>query len=94
MNWIDDYRATRMSAADAVALIHSGDRVYYAGNAAIPQALVRALAGRRDELHADRQAFRTNPTGKRASRQPEHARKAQEIGMAIARMARIVAIAL
>jgi 4-hydroxybutyrate CoA-transferase len=50
VNWIDDYKAKRMSAAAAVALIKSGDRVYYAGNAAIPQALVRALAQRRDEL--------------------------------------------
>jgi 4-hydroxybutyrate CoA-transferase len=50
VNWMDDYKAKRMSAADAVALVQSGDRVYYAGNAAIPQALVRALALRRDEL--------------------------------------------
>ena len=50
MNWMDDYKSKRMSAADAVALVHSGDRLYYAGNAAIPQALVRALAVRRDEL--------------------------------------------
>lgn len=35
---------------EAVRLIQSGDRVYYGGNAAIPQALVRALAARRDEL--------------------------------------------
>jgi acyl-CoA hydrolase len=33
-----------------VGRVNSGDRVYYGGNAAIPQALVRALARRRDEL--------------------------------------------
>jgi 4-hydroxybutyrate CoA-transferase len=51
VTWIDDYKSKRMSAADAVRLVHSGDRLYYAGNAAIPQALVRALAERRDELN-------------------------------------------
>jgi acyl-CoA hydrolase len=50
MNWMDDYKAKRMSAADAVARVKSGDRVYYAGNAAIPFSLVRALADRRDQL--------------------------------------------
>jgi acyl-CoA hydrolase len=50
MNWFDDYKAKLMSAAQAVQKIQSGDRVYYGGNAAIPQALVRALAERRDEL--------------------------------------------
>jgi acyl-CoA hydrolase len=50
MNWLDDYKSKLRSPADAVGGIKSGDRVYYAGNAAIPQALVRALADRRDEL--------------------------------------------
>ena len=50
MNWMDDYRSKCMSAAQAVAKIQSGNHVYYAGNAATPQALVRALAQRRDEL--------------------------------------------
>jgi len=50
MNWVDTYKAKRRSAAEAVQIVKSGDRVYYAGNAAIPQALVRALAERRDEL--------------------------------------------
>ena len=50
MRWLDDYKAKLKSPADAVALIGSGDRVYYGGNAAIPRALVRALADRRDEL--------------------------------------------
>jgi len=50
MNWVADYRSKMRSAEEAVAFIKSGDRVYYGGNAAIPQALVRALAGRRAEL--------------------------------------------
>jgi acyl-CoA hydrolase len=50
MNWLDDYRSKLKSPAEAVEKIESGDRVYYAGNAAIPQALVRALAERKDEL--------------------------------------------
>jgi 4-hydroxybutyrate CoA-transferase len=51
MNWLDDYKSKLRNPADAVGMIRSGDRVYYGGNAAIPQALVRALAERRDELH-------------------------------------------
>jgi acyl-CoA hydrolase len=50
MNWVDDYRAKLTDPSDAVRIIRSGDRVYYGGNAAIPQALVRALAERRSEL--------------------------------------------
>jgi acyl-CoA hydrolase len=50
MSWSDDYQAKRRTAAEAVQLIRSGDRVYYAGNAAIPYALVRALAERHGEL--------------------------------------------
>jgi acyl-CoA hydrolase len=50
MSWLDDYRGKLRTAPEAVATVESGDRVYYGGNAAIPQALVRALAERRDEL--------------------------------------------
>jgi 4-hydroxybutyrate CoA-transferase len=50
MNWMDDYKSKCMSAEDAVARIQSGNCVYYAGNAATPKGLVRALAQRRDEL--------------------------------------------
>ncbi len=50
MNWLDHYKAKLTSAEEAVKLVTSGDRVYYGGNAAIPQALVNALAARRDEL--------------------------------------------
>ncbi len=50
MSWVDAYKQKLVSLEDAVGLINSGDRVYYGGNAAIPQALVRALAERHDEL--------------------------------------------
>ena len=50
MNWLDDYKSKLKTPAEAVAVINSGDRVYYAGNAAIPQTLVQALADRKDEL--------------------------------------------
>ena len=50
MNWLDDYKSKLQSPAEAVGYIKSGDRVYYGGNAAIPQTLVRALADRRAEL--------------------------------------------
>jgi acyl-CoA hydrolase len=50
MNWLDDYRSKLCTPEQAVEKISSGDRVYYAGNAAIPQTLVQALAERKDSL--------------------------------------------
>ena len=50
MSWIDDYRSKLGSAAGVVSCIKSGDRVYYGGNAAIPQALVKALSERAGDL--------------------------------------------
>ncbi len=50
MSWVADYRAKMRTAEEAVSFVKSGDRVYYGGNAAIPQTLVRALAARRAEL--------------------------------------------
>jgi acyl-CoA hydrolase len=50
MKWLADYKAKLRSAEEAVGIIKSGDRVYYGGNAAIPQTLVRALAARKTEL--------------------------------------------
>jgi acyl-CoA hydrolase len=52
MSWLDDYKSKLCSSADAVARIQSWDQVYFGGNAAIPQELVRALAARRDELES------------------------------------------
>jgi 4-hydroxybutyrate CoA-transferase len=50
MSWVNAYKAKLQSADEAVRVVKSGDRVYYGGNAAIPNALVHALAARRDEL--------------------------------------------
>ncbi len=50
MNWLDDYRSKLQTPEEAVERVKSGHRVYYAGNAAIPQTLVRTLAQRKDEL--------------------------------------------
>lgn len=50
MPWIDDYRRKRMSAAEAVRLIKSGDRVFTSGNAATPRLLLRALVERAPAL--------------------------------------------
>jgi 4-hydroxybutyrate CoA-transferase len=50
MNWLDDYKSKLKTAAEAVQMIRSGDRMYMGGNAAIPKALVRALADRCEEL--------------------------------------------
>jgi acyl-CoA hydrolase len=51
MSWLDDYRSRLKSADEAVARIQSGDRVFYSGNAAIPRALIDALARRASSLH-------------------------------------------
>ena len=48
MNWLGHYKSKLQTAAEAMSCFRSGDRVYYGGNAAIPSALVRALAERRD----------------------------------------------
>jgi acyl-CoA hydrolase len=50
MTWVDDYKAKLRSVEVAVSCVKSGDRVYYGGNAAIPQTLVRGLAQRYEEL--------------------------------------------
>ena len=51
MPWLDLYKRKVRSAKDAVGLIESGNCVYYGGNAAIPMALVRALAEDYEALH-------------------------------------------
>jgi len=50
MSWMDDYKSKMRSADQAVAGIRGGDHVYYSGNAAIPRALIDALARRAGEL--------------------------------------------
>jgi 4-hydroxybutyrate CoA-transferase len=46
MTWHDDYRTRLCSADEAVTRIQSGHHVFYSGNAAIPRALIDALARR------------------------------------------------
>ncbi len=50
MTWLDDYKCKLKPADEAVSLVNSGDRIYYGGNAAIPRALVEALARRAESL--------------------------------------------
>ncbi|RKZ15500.1 4-hydroxybutyrate CoA-transferase [bacterium] len=50
MSWVESYKQKLVSTDEAVRLIESGDKVYYGGNAAIPRALVAALANRSSEL--------------------------------------------
>lgn len=50
MSWLATYRSKVRSADEAVSIVESGNRVYYGGNAAIPMALVEALARRYREL--------------------------------------------
>lgn len=48
--WLDGYRQKRVSAAEAVRVVESGDRVYIHPGAAEPDALVLALIARASEL--------------------------------------------
>jgi acyl-CoA hydrolase len=50
MSWLSTYKSKLCTADEAVRHVQSGDRVYYGGNAAIPTALVDALARRYREL--------------------------------------------
>ena len=50
MTWLDASKSKLCTADEAVKAVSSGDRVYYGGNAAIPRALVNALARRAPEL--------------------------------------------
>jgi acetyl-CoA hydrolase len=48
--WMEGYRAKRMTAAEALRLVHSGDRVYIHPGAAEPEPLVLELIRRGPEL--------------------------------------------
>jgi 4-hydroxybutyrate CoA-transferase len=48
--WIAEYRARRMSAAQALAPVRSGDRVWIQSGCGTPGTLVQALVGRASEL--------------------------------------------
>jgi acyl-CoA hydrolase len=51
MHWLKEYQDKKKDAATALGIIKSGDRVYLAGNAATPYALLEVLAKRKEELH-------------------------------------------
>lgn len=50
MSWLEQYRAKRTTAAEAVCAVRSGERVYVGAGCAVPHALVDALVDRAEEL--------------------------------------------
>ena len=50
MDWMNDYTAKRTTAAEAVRMVQSGNRIYIQPSCATPEDLVRALLGRAREL--------------------------------------------
>lgn len=52
--WVKRLRARTVSAAEAVATIESGQRIFVQGACATPQVLLDALVQRSDQLHAVR----------------------------------------
>jgi 4-hydroxybutyrate CoA-transferase len=54
MRWTDEYVRKRVSAAEAVAVVKSGDTIYVQSNTGTPQRLVQALVDRRASLESVR----------------------------------------
>ncbi len=50
MTWIEEYKRKRMSAAEALATVKSGDRVWIQSGCGTPSVLVDALVARAGEL--------------------------------------------
>ena len=50
MTWIDGYKKKISSLEEAVSVVQSKNKIYVSGNAATPLTIIKALAGRRDEL--------------------------------------------
>ncbi|MGA8730274.1 MAG: acetyl-CoA hydrolase/transferase C-terminal domain-containing protein [Terracidiphilus sp.] len=50
MTWIEDYRAKRMSAAQALAAVRSGDRVWIQSGCGTPAPLVKALVAKSEDV--------------------------------------------
>ena len=50
MQWLENYRNKLQSAAEAVAIVESGNRVYLGAGCAVPHELVTALSARASEL--------------------------------------------
>jgi acetyl-CoA hydrolase len=51
MDWSSQYGGRVTSAAEAVGIIQSGQRVFLTGNVSVPQSLLGALTARAPELH-------------------------------------------
>ena len=50
MTWSEEYRAKRMSAAQALAAVRSGDRVWIQSGCGTPSTLVQALVAKSEEV--------------------------------------------
>ena len=50
MTWMDGYKRKISSLEEAVSVVKSKDKIYVSGNAATPLTIIKALAGRKDEL--------------------------------------------
>lgn len=65
MNWKKDYEAKRTSAAEAVKLVRSGDRVYAGTASSVAYGLLAALWDRKAKLKnveiQSSQAFEPSP---------------------------------
>ncbi len=51
MSWFESYKAKLTTPEKAVAIVESGQRIYYSGNAATPFPLIEALTERDGQLH-------------------------------------------
>ncbi|MFO7538900.1 MAG: acetyl-CoA hydrolase/transferase C-terminal domain-containing protein [Chloroflexota bacterium] len=51
MNWQKTYQEKATSAAEALAVVQSGSRVYLGGGAGVPVQLIKALVDRAPDLH-------------------------------------------
>ena len=76
MNWKKDYEAKRTSAAEAVKLVRSGDRVYAGTASSVAYGLLAALWDRRHELEnveiQSSQAFEPSPIFDETADNPFH----------------------
>ena len=50
MTWIDGYKKKISSLEEVVSVVKSKDKIYVSGNAATPLTIIKALAGRKDQL--------------------------------------------
>jgi 4-hydroxybutyrate CoA-transferase len=50
VSWVDQYRSRLTTAAEAVSVIRSGQRVFLTGNCSVPRQLLDALVARAPEL--------------------------------------------